>query len=350
VAQLQETLARSTDFRATATTPGFTYSFNPQLDLYERTTGSLGPAFLERADTLGKGRFDIGASYLWANFQQLNGQDLKGLTEQVVFKDAGVLDSATIRFDKFSLSTNTIYFSGTYGLTDNWDANILLPVYDTPMAVRQTITSTAFFPSEQVGNDSVFGPGDLQLRTKYMAWSSGQLRVAPGFGLRIPTGNEQNFQGIGDYTVTPSAVMSWTPGRLDIHGALGVEVDASNLAQTRVGYGAGVSWGVWDKVTLNWDVIGTSQFVSDTSTEVVNASIGNLQQLNLGSGIQLVPTSRTTTNVVSTLPRQDVVDLTFGFKVNVFRTAVAYAAVIVPVTNDGARAWAIPAAGLEMSF
>jgi hypothetical protein len=354
VAQLQETIARSTDFRATATTPGFTYSFNPQLNLYERSTTSLGPAFLERADTIGAGRFDIGMTYLWASFQQLNGQNLNGLTEGILFKDAGVLDSAVMRFNKFNLSTNNLYFSGTYGVAENWDVNVLLPVYITSLSVRQTIFTTSFGNPEQAGSDTVLGPGDLQLRTKYMAWSSGELKLAPGFALRIPTGNEQNFQGIGDYTVTPWAVLSWAHEKLDVHGSLGVEVDASDLAQTRVAYGTGVSWGALDKLTLNFDVLGTSQFVSDTTTQVLpTVPIGEVQQgaAVFGPDVQLVSINGGNgSKIVTTLARQDLVDVALGFKFNVYGSAVVYANVIVPLTNDGARAWAIPAGGIEVSF
>jgi len=35
---------------------GFTYRYNPQLEVFERTSDTLGPLFLERPDTLGRAR------------------------------------------------------------------------------------------------------------------------------------------------------------------------------------------------------------------------------------------------------------------------------------------------------
>src|SRR5258708_2950257 len=77
ITAIEESAARATDFPATSTTPGFTYSYNPELDLYERSSTSLGPAFLERAETLGRGHGDIGVSFLYADFQNLNGDSLE---------------------------------------------------------------------------------------------------------------------------------------------------------------------------------------------------------------------------------------------------------------------------------
>src|SRR5437867_675110 len=44
--------ARGVDFPVTATTPGFTYRFNFELGVPERSSGALGPAFTERGDTI----------------------------------------------------------------------------------------------------------------------------------------------------------------------------------------------------------------------------------------------------------------------------------------------------------
>ena len=67
------------DFPALSTVPGFTYRYNPQLSVFERSSASLGPVFVERPQTLGRGKFDLGVSYLFVDFAELNGKDLDRL-------------------------------------------------------------------------------------------------------------------------------------------------------------------------------------------------------------------------------------------------------------------------------
>src|SRR4051794_8437859 len=39
---------------------GFAYTYDPALGVFVRSTESFGPVYAERADTLGKGRFNLG--------------------------------------------------------------------------------------------------------------------------------------------------------------------------------------------------------------------------------------------------------------------------------------------------
>src|SRR5262249_344095 len=116
--ELRRSISRGTDFQATSTTPGYTYRFNPELDVFERTTSTLGPAFLERADTIGQGKVDLGVSFLWVHFTENDGESLDGLQETVLFDVANGLgaDAATITYEKFDLTQRALYFSGTYGV------------------------------------------------------------------------------------------------------------------------------------------------------------------------------------------------------------------------------------------
>src|SRR5690349_2565872 len=77
--------ARGIDFPATSSTPGFTYVYNPELNVYERSSASLGPALLERAETIGRNRFAVGASYLFADLVTLDGHDIQGTRQPFLF-------------------------------------------------------------------------------------------------------------------------------------------------------------------------------------------------------------------------------------------------------------------------
>ncbi|MCA1853619.1 MAG: hypothetical protein LC647_14860, partial [Beggiatoa sp.] len=77
---LVQTLAPATaDFPAISTLPGLSYRYNPDLQAFERSSGSLGPVYVERPQTLGRGKLDIGLAYLYINFDELDGDELDGL-------------------------------------------------------------------------------------------------------------------------------------------------------------------------------------------------------------------------------------------------------------------------------
>ena len=52
-ANIADTAARS--LPVVAASAGFTYRYNPQIEAFERSTDTLGPLYMERADTLGRG-------------------------------------------------------------------------------------------------------------------------------------------------------------------------------------------------------------------------------------------------------------------------------------------------------
>src|SRR5437762_2402999 len=72
---LERIALRGVDFPVTATNPGFTYRFNFETGVPERSSDSLGPIFVERAETVGKARLDLGLWYLYGNLTQFDGED-----------------------------------------------------------------------------------------------------------------------------------------------------------------------------------------------------------------------------------------------------------------------------------
>ena len=353
--ELRRTISRGTDFPATATTPGFIYHLNPELQIYERSSVSLGSAFLDRADTVGAGHFDVGLSYLYANFTQRDGHDIDNIREPVLlvrFPPAqdGLLDRTTVQFQEFTLHTNAFYFSSTYGLTDNWDVNLLVPVFYTTLKVRQSVqTNLTGFRQLPAVRDDAFGVGDVQLRTKVRMLDVDGFKLATGAAVRIPSGNENNFQGIGDTTIAPTLVGSYAVGPVDLHGNVGIEYNGDDLERSRAQWGLGASVGFFDWLTGNIDVIGTDQLSDDHVSKVVDASPDQVGEGFFGSNIRLVRHGQKT-EVITTIDRLDSIDVAVGAKVNLFKSLVGFVSVIVPISTGGVRPDVIQAAGLEVSF
>ena len=349
VDELQRTISRGADFTATATTPGFVYKYNPDLNAFERASTTLGPAFLERAETVGPGRADIGITLLYADFQDKDGDDLDGLEESFLVRTAGAFSGgATAIYDSFDLETFGAYLSGTYGLTEQLDVNVLVPAFYTTLDVRKRTRAEGATTRSATADDDALGLGDVQLRGKLQTPEIGGIPTAVGLAVRFPTGEEEDFQGIGDYTVTPSFIVSKAVARLDYHGSLGFEFNADDMERSRFQYGAGVSWAATDWLTANLDFLGNSQLQDDDISEVVPVARSSFS--DVPGDITLKAQEGGKTEVLTSIDRQDVLDLAVGLKFNPFGKGVFFASIIVPLNQDGVRPDFIPAGGFEISF
>ena len=65
------------NFPLGSSTGGFTFSFDERSGLYTRNTESFGPAFTERAATIGRQKFSLGFNYQHTSFDTFGGEDLQ---------------------------------------------------------------------------------------------------------------------------------------------------------------------------------------------------------------------------------------------------------------------------------
>jgi hypothetical protein len=353
VFELQQDIAIATDFPATATGQGFTYRFDPTLGGFRRNEQTLGPTLLERGHTIGAGRLDLGLSYLYASFTTINGEPLNSLTRPVLFQSVGLLDRGSIHFQQFDLRTHAFYISATYGLTQRWDFNVLFPLLFTTLSLQKTITNQAFGRStEPPESGAVVGIGDVQIRSKYMISDGGWWSTAVLVSLRAPTGDVNNFQGLGDWTVRPGLAFStdrvrFAP-RFSTAANLSVDIDASDLARTRVLYGVSLSYRALSWITVNLELLGASQVADDLRSDFLPGISPGGFELGQFPDITVTPTPGGV-QITQRIPRQDLVDIAPGLKCQ-YRQAVLFASVLVPLTADGVRAPAIPLVGLDLRF
>jgi hypothetical protein len=369
----QQLAANAADFPAIGTSPGFTYVYEPKLQVFTPSTQNLGSVFVERPRTIGRGKFQIGLSYLYVNFDELNGQDLNTLTfsglrhndccsptapppspDNPLFEE----DTADLQFQKLTLRSHAFFLNGTYGVTDWWDVNVLLPIVYTTLDVRAQATlndesgsHTHFFDvntgqtvEQRSFNDDKLGVGDLLLRTKAQVLRSGPVPSAVGLTLRVPTGSEEDFQGLGDVTLTPYLALSHETGPLELHASGGIEIDAEETDRSRARYGGGFALQLGKSIDLIFDVVGSSSLVSnDISVEV--PQFVNAPGTSEGTPITL-PQTETFTKSIST----NIIDVAPGVKVALWKTVIGYMTFFVPITDDGLRANIIPAAGFQGTF
>jgi hypothetical protein len=357
--QIEVLAASAADVPAIATAPGFTFQYDPELKVVTRTRSALGTLFVDRADTVGKGTFEVGAAYVYLDFVDLDGDSLEGSEFTLDHaQDTGEEfenDKAKLIFDEFVLQSHVIPFFLTYGITDRWDVNVVVPLMHTrlktdarfviqePRAVGAGGEPVHEFDdgsrTKRVRvSDSKTGVGDLLLRTKYrLSDDLGGFKAATVFALRIPTGEEEDFQGTGDVILSPGVIASRSFGRFDAHANLGFDIDASDVDGSRVRYGLGVSFGIIEGLGIFAELFGSSG-LTDRELDF------DRQQRDPDTGA----VQGTVTETVSV--RTDVVDVSAGFKFSVFDRLVGYAGAIVPVTDDGLRTDVVPVGGFELTF
>ena len=375
--QLQTLLLRGIDFPLPPTAPGFVYSYDPQLQALTRSK-SLGPAFSERPQTVGRGRFDVGGSFLYGDLDSVDGGGFGTSESLFVDKTVNVSQGATsvdlpfrdltVNIRSFSLKSSQFNFTATYGITDRWDVNVLLPlIYNTldvhaDQTLRLLADPGASLTAEQRQlipaplripvhvEDDAFGPGDLFLRTKYRLLDE-PLSLAGGLVVRFPSGDTDNFFGLGDYIVTPFLVGSKLIGppefALDLHGSIAIDADASNLSASRARYSLGAVWQFGERFALLSDLIGSSGLADDSFD--VKSSVGVSSAYN---GIDTVEAKRAGNQFVTTytVARYDIIDLAMGVKVAVSENGTAFLGAVIPVNNSGVRADVIPTGGIEFNF
>jgi hypothetical protein len=328
----QQLATNATDFPAISTTPGLTFQYDPQTQLFERSSRALGPIFVERARTLGRGKFELGVSYIYIHFDELDGDKLEGLV--ATRKDAiapGV--DLTLTFDQFSLEEHVIPFFGTYGVTDRWDVNFLIPLLVTSFDSRVRI---GVGPQEILfgGSREKTGPGDLFLRTKYRLFDYEGFNLAFGSSLRLPTGDEDELQGKGDVILEPFFALDREHTRFNLHITLGIDFNIDDSDRSRIRYAGGVAFDLIEQLAVTVDVIGNSSLKTD------RISGGTGLSGNAPPGLSPTFTAKRKT---------DIVDLALGLKGSV-RSLTGFVTFFLPLNNDGLRADWIPALGLQYSF
>jgi hypothetical protein len=197
-----------------------TYVYNPELDTFERQAGVAGPIIGERAETIGKGQFNVGVAYSYVHLATINGDDLDSLVNRprvngrtIVFpvRPHGV-NLRDGRFTNFlpvrvvadlDVDAHILAPSLTYGLTPDLDVNVTVPLLRTSLdaTARTQVPDPRLpqfalppgSPNAQRGSrsaaDEAVGVGDVLLRAKYVLLRRPYADLAAGLGLSLPSGS-----------------------------------------------------------------------------------------------------------------------------------------------------------------
>jgi hypothetical protein len=351
---------------------GFTWTFDPALGTFNRASESFGPAFGERAQTSGRGKFDFGMNYLHTSFNSIQGKDLSNgdvrvylqheQTTPVLFFEGDVMQEAL----QLDLKTDTFAFFANYGVTNRLDVGVVVPVLRVSLQANMTATverlaTATFNPPIHVfpngttqntysGGGTAKGIGDIVVRAKYNVLKRDALGVAGGLDLRLPTGDANNLLGTGVTETRVYVILSDAVGRFTPHVNLGYtfasKQDSNNLylAQlpNELGYTFGLDAAVTPRVTFAADVLGRS--LRDTA-QLVDAN-HVFSYFNQNG----VPGSQTFDTFEVVQGNQNLALASVGAKINVWGNLLLSAQVLFPVTSNGLHARPAPVIGVDYAF
>lgn len=252
---------------------GFVFKLDPTTGLQVRTATTFGPTFSERALTNGAGKVSVGAHLIVATYDKLNKLDL----EQMQLSKVTSSNDFVARTGNASLvmSSETVVMSGAIGATDNLDISVAVPMIKVKLdGISWVETTSGVIAMRASGGGIASGLGDIAVGAKFRFLKFGEEQPDPG-GLafmltaRLPTGNRENFRGLGIVRTMGSVLYSSGKGKIRPHANGGFEwwekglvVPTAISGQGSIeirhqwGYAAGVEFEVAPKLTLLADVIG----------------------------------------------------------------------------------------------
>src|SRR5262245_13279622 len=343
---------------------GFTYAYDSALGTFNRTTQTFGPAFGERAATLGKGKYSFGMNYLHTKYVSLDGFDLDDGSININLRHQALTPPSFVEGDviqaalKMNLRSDTALFLLTYGATDHLDIAVGVPFVRVAMDLTYHATildfaTHAVAPTTHVFSDgtktrdfsssgSASGVGDTIVRSKYIFSNRSNGGYGVGLDLRLPTGDEENMLGTGAVQTRIFFIGSGGSGNAAAHVNVGYTA-AGDPAFNQVDYVAGVEFAATPKVTVVGDVLGRQ--LRDAS---------RLRSAATSFQFQQGPTARietTSVDTVSLLPGNvNQILGTGGVKINPWGNLLVSAHVLFPLNKQGLKSGVTPVIGFEYYF
>jgi hypothetical protein len=361
--------ARLTSLPNPSPASGFTYTFDPAIGVYNRSTSTFGPLLAERAETIGKNKFFAGFSFQHFGFRSLDGVKLNNIP--AVFEHLQTTPDPIVRRDIITtenfvdvkITQWTSFF--TYGISDRVDVSVVLPVLKANMFVTSNATiqrvgtgndNTIHFFLDESGNRTnratfrafgqASGLGDVLVRAKATAIDGKRAKLALGLETRLPTGDPYEFLGAGAAGVKPFVVLSIQGEKFTPHFNVGYQYNGKSvlagdvltgqerLLPKQLSYAAGFEANVNQKLSFAADLIGQTVYAADRLTSRTFSAAN-------GQTFPQIAFTRGTFNAAA---------VAGGIKINPISTLLVSFNLLYQVNDAGLRARVVPLAGVSYTF
>jgi len=296
------------------------------LGAIDSSMAPLGPIFLDHAQTLGAGKWNVNAVAMQSlGDSVLDGQGLDNLgasSGRTILKRTPTghgppLEAVRLRYD-LDLRLRALAIALSRGLTDDVDVSVLVPVVSS--AIDCAVTAGGRSGAVHTGS---VGVGDLDVRLKYALPTPKPFYGAATLDAVFPVGDKAQAHGTGDYWLMPAADFSLGNTRLEANVRLGAAVDLSDARQSHAIYGVSGSALLWPRhLAAVVEFLGSSAFVPSLSVPDTQTLV--LSHGSVGPGSLLG---------VDWLDRLDRFNLAFGVRVPLGAHVMAFASGLLPLNR-----------------
>lgn len=352
---------------------GFTYRFDPELGVLTRTTESFGPVYTERADTIGKGRFNFGVNFSSFTFDKIDGLSIRDGDLKLVFTHQPIanlfFEGDVITAQLFlKMKTEITAFVFTYGVTDQLDVGLAVPLVKVDMQLQSTDTvqrlatalccttihqfpgggSTATFTQ----SGSASGLGDVLARAKFRILRGSVGALAVFADVRVPTGEERDLLGAGTTQVKGALIGSIHFGPASVHANAGytwaAEKSGVKIVPDQINYNLGLDVAAHPRLTFIAEVIGrdvrkTDVVVIDNHT--YTAQRASADQTTFTPFSQVFPRL-----VVNPISNQNRLTGSVGLKINPVGNLLLTLNGLIALDKKGLQDKFTPLISLDYSF
>jgi len=343
---------------------GVSYAFDPATGNFQRQSSTFGQVYLDRADPIGARKVNVQVGYQYVKLTEISGHEADDLRDPDPIYLPGKAGALRIpRFD-VSAALHQMLFAGTYGITDDFEMSLAIPVVYSDISAGLQAEVFGFRADGSVINRSLhpvdtqgtLGVGDLLLRAKYRIVEANLVHASAGLLLRLPTGETSALRGVGFFEVAPAILASsrifrpadWA--RLQVHLNATVGFDTEDVDQSEARWGIGLDWGVSERFTAAIAFLGRNQF-----SRVAPPGFFDLPRC---PGANVVTCATTAEARDGRAPifglsgaRPDYYDISVGGRGAVWRdTLFVFANVLVPLNDGFVRTAPIPLVGVEATF
>ena len=300
---------------------GLTFTYDSITDDFIQSTDSLGLAYSEYARTIGDSQTSLGFVIGQVKYSKYNGRRLGNYDLQLEHEDlAGpgadicvggppdacyLFENDTVLLElDIDLETEFLVFYGTQGISHKFDVGIQIPIVHHRLSVssqasviedetKQFFTPTLHHfdeagvngdaPQDSVSGSST-GIGDIRIHGKYQFLESSLWDAAALLQFRLPTGDENNLMGFGNYGAKIQLIGSRTQSAdglpISTHYNIGYEKNTGVFGQNEINYGFGA-----DYTNQKDNHIATYTLELIGNREVGSSSIGG-RQLDIVLGVR----------------------------------------------------------------
>jgi hypothetical protein len=373
ITSLQNFIGSSiSSFPLSSSTASVTFDFSTGRPI--PTSTSFGPIFSERAQTLGRGRINMGMNFTAIQFEKIRGVSLEDMRLSFTHEDVGDpgLGDSPNEFDIMDFHMNmdigasifAIFF--TYGVTDNFDISVALPFINVsiktdPFAEMNSFTwvsndsANHYFggtraepvltKSPEPINDDATGIGDIAIRAKYNFVRDKEIDFGAMLEFRASTGDADNFLGAGYSSLRTVLIGSKIIENFAPHLNIAYRKKFTDLDRDEFEFIIG-----WDQKIAEWftiviDVLGRFQI----GDQVESQEFPEDPMLKWTVGSTEYTQSISLTNIPN-YSQDNSLDAAFGVKFKLKESLLILGNVFVPLNDGGLRADVVPTLGMEFSF